>query len=319
MKIAIAPYELKLQKQFANSATTARMGALLRIEYPTAVGYADVFSWPELGDPTVEETLSSLATGKPNSIAKQSLHFAQIDAEASISSSNPLSGLEIPESHYLCYEIDSKRIETLREKGFTTFKIKVSANLPEFFRQSPPLGMKFRLDFNGKLSANEFENVLEKLGPAWLSHIDFFEDPTAFDAETWLRWNEKWGVRIALDRAPLATKASLDERFDKGPAPFTTVIVKPAIEDEMIIRRAAADNMRRLVYTHNLDHPLGRACALWSAACALASDPLLVDASGFAGDEIYERNAYFEISDYSQGSHWGMESLLERERWKSIG
>src|SRR5690606_32327396 len=130
-------------------------------------------------------------------------------------------------------------LQNLKEipSGAACFKIKVATHdlsreesrLVEL-TQSLKHGVLLRLDYNSGLSPDAFIQHVRALG-SLVDLVEFFEDPVPYDARVWSELSESLGVRLALDRAPLAIKMSPDTRADKGTAPFTYCVSKPVVED----------------------------------------------------------------------------------------
>jgi len=339
MKIFIAPYSLKLKRDFCNSQVNERMGVLLKVENKEGVqGFSGLMPWSELGEANLSDLLqelSYLGTDFSDLIALKSpilkravkLAIADFHHHSKLANCHKLSDvdLDLPplKSHYQLQSLPdgSFSMAGLMDcyaKGFRVFKIKCSRTIPDIFSlmesQLKELsGLRLRLDFNCRLSCHEFEGFLAEFPKNLLPHVDFFEDPTLFVDSQWHTWNESFGFRLAMDRAAkFEVKIAEDRRVDKGFAAFTTVVVKPTVEDEKVFRQSAALNMRRLVYTHNMDHPFSRMQAVDQSLKAYTQDPLLMDEAGICGDEVYEKNVYFELwQDYLQ-------SLETAQNLKSI-
>src|SRR5262249_10983506 len=167
-------YELVPMRSLNSQSTgTPRKGALLRLEDSEGrIGYADCHPWPELGDLVLDEQLNALAQDRLTPLLQRSLEFACQDAFARNQGSNLLSGLAIPPSHFLALdvaELNESMLQALSEQGFRLIKIKVGRNLAletsSLSNLSAALDrfqLKLRLDFNNRLTADEFGEFLEK-------------------------------------------------------------------------------------------------------------------------------------------------------------
>lgn len=210
-------------------------------------------------------------------------------------------------------EFGSATLEREIAKGFSRFKLKVGRNPPseaEALAQlslSAPASVKFRLDFNATLDRAALGGFLERLGPAVL-RIDFLEDPIAWDAREWSLIRREWGVRVAADRV-----------FADDPRAFDLQVLKPAIQGSV------SRDPSRVVFTSNLDHPVGQAHAAAFAARFARENPDRVEICGLSSQNAYAPNAYSEALGPSapcfrapEGSGIGFDAFLERERWELL-
>ncbi|HEY0158732.1 MAG TPA: enolase C-terminal domain-like protein [Thermoanaerobaculia bacterium] len=253
-----------------------RAGALLR----TAGGYADVHPWPELGDAPLDEQLALLARGETTPLTRASLHLASVDGEARARGVSLFAGLTIPESHWPGNE---------PPEGFDTVKIKGVQPVPE--------GVRIRIDFNARLTAEEFLLLAERLPK---ERIDFVEDPCPYDAATWRELRARTGLRLALDR--FTGEADL-------------LVHKPALSVEFPVFRG------EIVVTSYMDHPVGQFGAAWVAATHDVSPRC-----GLMTHVLYEPDAFVERVEREgarllppRGTGIGFDDLLESLPWTSIG
>jgi hypothetical protein len=159
--------------------------------------------------------------------------------------------------------------------------------------------MLWRLDFNGRLSAAEFQPWWDGLDSALKARIDFVEDPVTdeeFNPEG--PWADDW----------------LRRRFSR------VRVVKPA-------REAAEDlaSYNRIIFTHSLDHPLGQACAAWTAAHFYAEHPKFMEICGLAAPTQYPPNPFSEAwfcegprLKPTPGTGFGFDEILESLSWERI-
>ena len=127
MRFWISPYELNPRRALSERAGGApRAGTLVRVEFETGVvGYADLHPWTELGDAPLSKQVRSLGGATPTRLARNSLRFAQLDAEARARGQSLWTGLaRIPASHFLLPfgEGALAAIETGAHAGFSRFK-----------------------------------------------------------------------------------------------------------------------------------------------------------------------------------------------------
>lgn len=255
---------------------SARHGALLRVDS----GFADVHPWPELGDAPLDEQLALLGRGETTPLTRASLHLARIDSEARKQGVSLFEGLTIPESHWPGND---------PPEGFDTIKIKGIVPVPDHLR--------LRIDFNARLSADEFLRIADTLPK---DRIDFVEDPCPYDEARWQDLRERTGLRLALDRF-------------EGVA--DVLVHKPALQTSF--PRFNGD----VVVTSYMDHPVGQ---FFSAHVAARNR---VDARcGLFTHVLYEPDAFIERirADGARllppdGTGVGFDDLLEDLPWTKIG
>jgi len=296
-----------------------REGALLRVEFEDeSIGYADCHPWSELGDHHLNEQLNRLKMKGPTNLARCSLHFARIDAQARKDKIELLSDKNIPKSHYLASdflewcESDVKRIQAY---GYTHIKFKVGrqvdkeiAILNKLFSNSQ---LKLRLDFNEMLSYDQFRSYITKIEVLKPS-IDFIEDPFPFqfNEKQWEKiQNEGWF--LACDR-----QAALAVHF---PYAAEVIVIKPAIQAESEWKNWTG---QRKVVTSYLDHPFGQLTAAYAASLI---DPHATEVHGLLSHHTYVPNPFsqkladlgpaFKVPD---GHGFGFESELAKLQWKTL-
>jgi O-succinylbenzoate synthase len=256
---------------------TSRAGALLRVD---GSGYADVHPWPELGDAPLDEQLALLARGETTALTRASLHWAAVDADARARGVSLFDGLTIPESHWPGNE---------PPEGFDTVKTKGVQPVPSHVR--------IRIDFNARLTAEEFLRVAETLPK---ERIDFVEDPCPYDRETWAALRARTGLKLALDRFT-------------GEA--DVLVHKPALSAEF------PGFGEEIVVTSYMDHPVGQFFAAYVAATHRVNARC-----GLMTHVLYEPDAFAERVERDgarllppQGTGVGFDDLLGSVRWTSIG
>ena len=253
----------------------ARQGALLRVNG----GFADVHPWPELGDAPLDEQLALLERGQTTALTRASLQLASVDADARRRGLSLFDGLTIPLSHWPGNDPPA---------GFDTIKIKGVMEVPAHVR--------VRIDFNARLTADEFLRIAETLPR---ERIDFIEDPCPYDRELWAELRSRTGLRLALDRF-------------EGEA--DVLVHKPALQH---VWPAHND----VVVTSYMDHPVGQFGAAWVAASHRTNARC-----GLFTHVLYEPDAFMErvASEGARllpprGTGIGFDDLLERLPWTSIG
>lgn len=259
-----------------SSAPQSRFGALIRVDG----GFADVHPWPELGDEPLDEQLALLARGETTTLTRASLHWARTDAEARARGVSLFEGLTVPLSHWPGND---------PPEGFDTIKTKGVVPVPKTVR--------VRIDFNARLSADEFLRVAETLPNA---QIDFIEDPCPYDEMVWRQLRERTGLRFALDRFE-----GIADVLVHKPALHSTF---PCFDGEVVV-------------TSYMDHPVGQFFAAYVAASNAVSARC-----GLFTHVLYEPNAFSERihADGARllapgGTGIGFDDLLEDLPWTKIG
>ncbi len=238
------------------------------VQWPNgAIGYADVFPWPELGDESLEQQFLNLSKGRLSSLMEQSIWLAKIDARLRMDKKNAFVGAPKVKNHYLISDFtkfNESQLKEAKSAGFTTFKVKAGRAVDEegkfiakFIKQNSVL---VRVDFNAKIDFSEYERFISHLGPAEKARIEYVEDPIEWDLDAW---------REIADLLPVAIDQELEKfKLDliTEPPPFETIVLKPArIDMEKAIQFANSFNLK-MVVTSSLDHPVGVAHALYQAA-----------------------------------------------------
>lgn len=257
-------------------ALNTRRGALIRVDG----GFGDIHPWPELGDAPLDEQLALLARGETTPLTRASLHNARVDAEARARGVSLFEGLAIPLSHWPGNDPPAG-FDTIKTKGVLPF----------------PSDVRVRIDFNARLSADEFLRVAETLPK---DRIDFIEDPCPYDEDVWRELRERTGLRLALDRF----EGVADVLVHK-PALQTTF---PRFDGEIVV-------------TSYMDHPVGQFFAAYVAATNRVSARC-----GLFTHVLYEPDAFIERirADGArllapEGTGIGFDDLLEDLPWTKIG
>ncbi len=294
-------YELVPKRRLsAIAADGPRRGALLRV----GDGFADVHSWPELGDAPLDEQLAMLARGETTPLTRASLQFAAIDAAARRDSRSLFEGLTIPRSHWPGIDPPD---------GFDTVKLKSIDHIPDRVR--------LRIDFNATLTPDEFVRIAAILPR---ERIDFIEDPCPYDAPTWVELRARTGLRLALDWAG-ATKHRQEClcHIDRpmwhrhsclcSVAGIDVLVIKPAMHE-------IPDTDAKVIVTSYMDHPLGQLCAAYAAAVAgITSTCGLVTHVLYEPDEFIERMQIDGARLVPPGGNgFGFGDLLERLPWRRL-
>lgn len=295
MSISIFPYRLiPVEKALHNE----RAGALLRVKTDDGIGYADVHPWPELGDAPLKEQLEYLKNGKRSPLISQSLKCAKIDAKARSEGKHLLDKLNIPKSHLFVGTLASLQ-EKLKRRSIpvgTTIKIKLGANLEQEITQLTSLKSdisdsqcKFVIDFNERLTEEQFEYFLDKC--EWINAFtEFFEDPIPYHPPTWMKLQHMHSISLGCDRqSQKALNQSESCRY---------IILKPAVQD---LEQITAPS-QKLVVTSYLDHPIGQLNAAYTAAFLYAKFPEQFALCGLITHDIYEKNSFSTVLSVTHGS-----------------
>jgi O-succinylbenzoate synthase len=303
MKIWAHRYELVPRAK----GSPVRKGALLKVEWALGRwGYSDLHPWPEFGEPALADHLVAFAEGRVTSLVERSLAFNRVDHAYRAVQRNAFLGLILPRSHKLVLDIlnlTGDQLREWREMGFSHVKVKIGKRLEEetdaladLVRSSDCL---WRLDLNGRLSVAEFTDWWSSLDSEVKSRVDFVEDPVAQG-------------RLNL-QGPWAD--------DWKPQECARIrVLKPARESLVDL-----DVYRRVIFTHSLDHPMGQAAALWTAANFYSLRPKLTEACGLAGVDAYEKDEFSRLwfcegprLKPTMGIGFGFNVVLEELPWERV-
>lgn len=325
LKLSYCSYELLPHVSLRSRITHhSRQGALLKVEFKDGlVGYADCHPWEEFGDKSLAQQLHLLGQSTTTPLTERSLYYARLDSQARSQKISLFDGLSIPESHFLIPNLlqwDPANISTALQQGFTRFKVKLGASLDleltqliQLIALFPSNEIKVRLDFNLKLTVDQFEKVIRVLRP-WREFIDFFEDPIPYDTTQWTTW-QKDGHFLACDyQSQQAITHSNAARV---------LVIKPAIQDESAYMNTIGP--QRYVFTSYLDHPLGQLTAAYTAALSYKSFSGKVDICGLLSHKVYQTNKFSEQMPLKgptfvppHGTGFGFDSLLAKQKWKGV-
>jgi o-succinylbenzoate synthase len=319
MQIAYCLYHLN---PAGESTLVPREGALLRVAFDDRqIGYADCHPWPELGGLSLNTHLALLVEQKKTPLIERSLAFARIDAEARSAKRHLFCGLEIPKSHSLINHLSyAKEFEATEA---TRLKIKVGNDLEaeSFFLRHwlkvwSKRNVKVFLDFNGKLSKEQFVNFLKKSSD-FIENIEFFEDPFPFDPEQWRQLRQEHSILLAADHD---SSAALDV-----PDSCDFLVVKPALQEVAPFFTSRLAH-RQVIITSCLDHPIGQLAAAYSAAILPLEHKKLLKSCGFLSHQAYRSTPFSQRLSHKNGHlipslkgwGWGYEDLLEQLEWRQL-
>ena len=263
-KMFLSPY--KLRNRLSGQS---RQGYLVKVEdNEFKNGYADIFPWPEFGDPRFEEIPQRLKAGELSPLLKKSLLFAKKDGLAREKKQSLSIGKNL-KNHRLVTDLEKLSLDFLSEAlelGFKRFKVKVCRQDNEIknllkIAKNLPEEVLLRLDCNQQGSSQFFEQ-LEELRPK----IEFIEDPFV----NFRDWGGDWP--FAYDQASFSYE---DVQVDWQ-------ILKPA---KQLMEEAKAS---RVIFTSYMDHPVGVAHAFVEA---LEYGEQLYD-YGLMSHQVYEETEF---------------------------
>lgn len=272
MKIEVSEYMLI-------GSGRERRGALLRVSWDDgSLGYADLHTWPELGQPLFEEILRT----QSGEIWERALEASRGDALARA------RGVALPRAvrqHRLwmsTWDLSVGRVLQTRREGFGAVKVKLNAaDLEGEARRLIQLvgwwgdDLRLRFDLNSRGEPESFARFLASLPYRLRELIDYVEDPFVFDERSWRDFARREGLQLAWDQPSLA----------RDSAPMPSQDVRRALEHaarelgcariwKPLWERQPTEKWARVVVTSSLGHPLG---SLWAAA----------EATRVAPDEIH--------------------------------
>lgn len=319
MKFAFHTYHLHFKADY-NTLSSLREGALLRIIFQDGlIGYCDCHPWVELGDWPLEKQLATLAAFDSSPLTpllECSLKMARFDAEARHRGCSLFEGLTIPLSHRLLTLKDE--LKDYLTEGFTHFKLKVGkspeveiSKMRSWLEEDSRVHL--RLDFNERLTRNQFLRYWDQIPAALRSRIDFVEDPYPFAPQEW-----------SMDQTALTLPFAADHRATEAlhhPESAPVIIHKPAVETTPEL----TDESIKLVITSYLDHPLGVMGAAYMAAKLKARYPLQVGYCGLLTHHCYQSDPFIDaVSSHGPqlfppaGTGFGFNTLLREIKWQNL-
>lgn len=324
MKIWTHHYELRPGADRHRAARAPRRGALVRVEFEDgATGHADLHPWTEFGHPPLDRHLDSLRSGQPTVMAGLALRHARTDAAARRPGLSLFEGLPGIRSHALFTEwvdADSAVFERCAAAGHAAAKLKVGRDPGREARTLNELegtGLRWRLDANSAFTAESFAAWAGRLSPDVRNRVEFVEDCCPYEAAT-------WGVLAEKTALPLALDWELPEAHAPWPG-AAVLVIKPAAQDAFALALAAAQGGMGIVVTHSMDHPLGRATALWTAMRLRQRHGGLVRDGGLQGAPLYAADAFSEQlveigaeTAPPPGTGFGFDELLSSTPWRLL-
>jgi O-succinylbenzoate synthase len=288
--IHIHRYTLR-SKAVLNAVTTTREheGALVKI----GGGHGCLQPWPELGDLPLDRQLSILSKGGFTGMIERLRVCCKLDEAARKLGRSEFVDFTIPPSH------------GYGEQDTGVVKIKCGPDVvAEAARLKRFAAAKLRPDFNATLTPDSFLEFARRLDDATRARIDFVEDPFEAPFHVWEKAQKAVPFALASDRVPV---------------PAEVEIVKPALHT-MQRRR------RRVVFTSNMDHPIGQLFAAREGAAYYTAHPDQAEVCGLATHVLFEADPFIERMRcdagnrliFPGGTGFGFDDLLEALPWQRL-
>jgi len=314
-------YELRPGADPLRAAAAPRRGALVKIEFENSgCGYADLHPWEEFGHAPLDEHISTLPTDRPSSLAALALRHARTDAAARRAGISLFEGLPTIGSHALFTDWAGAPREAFAQclrDGCSKVKLKIGRDPDReltTLNKLADLPFRWRLDANALFTRESLGAWLAQLDPRLRARIEFLEDPCPYDQSDWMDI-------LTHEKIPLA----LDWQLPATPPPWPgahIVVVKPAVQDAFSLALAAAQTGLDVVVTHSMDHPIGRAVALWTAMRLRQRHGQLVRDGGLHGGGLYTPDSFTEARgpdlQIPRGTGFGFNDLLDRLTWEKV-
>ncbi len=263
MKTYHSPYSLqKKMKLNVKDKSLTREGVLIKVVDGQNFGVADLAPWPELGDLTWQQELKS-----KGSLFQRTFQLALEDLDARKKNTSLLKDQTVTNNILITdFSLQDPKDNMLIGQ---TLKIKGSTEIQGLARfiHALPKEVKIRIDFNGCLTSELFESFLGKIFLV-VDRIEYIEDPTIYDIETWSGWNQM--IPLAWDFQ------------SESPAAFSYSyrIVKPT--------RMAVPEKIDYTLTSDMGHPVGLAHSLRIA------QNFALNASGLLTLDLFEPTAFHQ-------------------------
>jgi O-succinylbenzoate synthase len=292
------------------------MGTLLKVEFGSdLVGYCDLHPHLELGDLDLDSQLNLLTVQKPTQQAKNSLHWALIDAHARRRGISAFADLKLPTTHWLATDVQQLQTDLaqIRAQSYSHIKIKMGRDLDSETKNLlavlPELhGLRLRLDFNESEIEKSFSNWWRQNESRLLPSLDYIEDPFVFESQSWSRAT-----------APLALDRNLNRENLKDFS-HPTIIFKPAVSEVSWL----SSMNKRVVFSSYMDHPLGEMAAIYAAA-HYSQTLERMEVCGLRTWHLFEKNEFSEglqnlgaHLDVAVGTGFGFDDILLNQAWSAL-
>ena len=288
-------------------------GALLRAKHEGQWVYSCLHLWPKRGDITLTQALDEIRKQNIKSSVTNIAYDRLLNSlSAQIFTSKTRQFLP---SHLQITQTDISKLSQINELGFKVLKIKISKDqdywqVVEAHQQTPYF--RWRLDFNLSSSPKNLEKLLKNTSEDFLDSVDFMEDPFA-DVSQWENISQTFKIRLAADFA----KQDFTDASKLNGADL--LILKPSREKIVDWIEFAHQNMKRVVFTNYLQHPLGQIFDFAEALHWHTRHPLLFEDCGFATFSQLE-SMPFERQNNSLAilPPFNFEKLLETLSWQKL-
>lgn len=323
MKYWFSEYTLKPK----NKNLPLRKGSLIKIEWPDKlVGYADLLPWPDLGDETLAVQLKNLQRGRMSSMVEQTTWLARRDALARKDKRHLMRGLPRVRNSLLIQDVSiitEAELGEARRLGFMSVKIKCGKDLNSEMALIDKIlrmgAFAIRLDFNARLTPEDFANFYNQIPQAFQNRIEFVEDPFPFAVESWKEASKFATLAIDLEHPKVKWELM------KSPLPFKVMAIKPTRIDLMHAQDVVNKYGLKMTVQSNLDHPVGVAHAMAVASEMKKVYPnILLDCGTFTHQE-YQPDEFSAMlpqagpnSGEAPGFGVGFDELLEKQKWTPV-
>ena len=323
VKLWTHPYELVPGPEPFRAATETRRGCLLKVEFDDgAIGHADLHPWTEFGHPALAAHLSSLAGPTPTAMASLALRHARTDAAARRAGVSLFKGLPEVRSHALFTDWTKRsraEFQQCADAGYTSVKLKCGRPCGRSCgaQRLADVPLRWRLDANALFAGEDFRGWLDLLNPHMRAKIEFLEDPFPYDPAA-------WSSAALVGNVPLA----LDWELPDTPPPWpgaALIVLKPSCQDAFTLAADAARAGTDIIVTHSMDHPLGRATALWTAMRLRQRHGDLVRDGGLQAAGLYAADNFSDCLpergtqvSFPEGTGFGFDELLAELEWQPL-
>jgi o-succinylbenzoate synthase len=322
------PYTLRSRGSL-NAVSTRKEfhGALIKL----GEGVGCLHPWPEFGDAPIEGQLRILRDGGTSKVVERALRMAAADGVARAKGVSLFAGLEIPPCHYSWDRNQpiEGQMRMVIEEGWQAIKMKGSDKFEDTIATLEAMagvaddtaghvslndGVRFRVDFNSCLSAQQFKEFLKAMPAQVRARLDFIEDPFPYDPELWNAMREKYGARLALDK-----------QLRGAVSGFDVAVLKPGRREwrELTVELPADV---RVVMTSAMDHAIGQSFAAYEAALAWKDFGDRMDLCGLSTQHLFEPDDFFarlsatggKFEVDRSGTGLGFDEVLKKLPWRNL-
>lgn len=316
MKFFFAPYKLQVR-----DSSSAREGALLKVEWSEEkIGYADLHPWPELGDESLTTQLDQLKKLKRTPLLEQAILLASRDADGRQKKINIYDDQPLLKNNALITSLNGKNFRSLSslvDQGFTTFKIKAGLSVTDETKFINNLvetyPVKLRLDFNNRLSSQDFEKYQSVLSAKAKEQIEYVEDPFFYESTKW-QYTKK-SLKLALDW-------NLNQVSSYELPEADVLIIKPTRDNvETRVAQAKKWGMKVTVTSH-MGHPLGVMQCMQVAQSLHRDYPQIMNDPGCMTFDVYRSTEFHSDLNVegpyikkAKGYGIGFDVSLKGQKW----